>query len=459
MRRRAFYLILLGLICGYSSNGLGADLGAINSGETRSSTIGPPSYMDTWTFEGQAGDRVIINAVTTSGALDTFIDLYPPGGGPREADTRPWFDQLDHQLLQTGTYTVMVQDFGLDHTGNYNISFLKIPGTVSSAADLNGGPIASGQTLSGTIVPSDLDAFQFYGQAGERVIINAVRTSGALDTFIDLYPPGGGPREADTRPWFDQLDHQLLQTGIYTILVQDFGLDHTGSYNITFLKIPGTVSSATDPDGGPITSGQTLSGTINLSSDLDAFQFYGQAGERVIINAVRTSGALDTFIDLYPPGGGPREADTRPWFDQLDHQLLQTGLYTILVQDFGLDHTGKYNISLSKIPSTPAPGIYNPSPANGATIGNINGAFGWNGVSEATGYDLYFGSDPIQPLQKIGDNLVVPSQAFPALIRGQVYYWQVVAHTPQGDIQGPYCWFLVGMKPPGTPWLPLLLLE
>ena len=47
----------------------------------------------------------------------------------------------------------------------------------------------------------------------------------------------------------------------------------------------------------------------------------------------------------------------------------------------------------------------------------------------ATGYDLYFGSDPTQAPQKIGDNLASPSMAFPALTRGQVYYWQVVAHT------------------------------
>ena len=114
-------------------------------------------------------------------------------------------------------------------------------------------------------------------------------------------PPGGGPAEA---PLFttmgiwgdDQLDYQLQHTGLYTIVIQDAGLNRAGTYNITFLKIPGAVSSEADPDGGPIASGQTLSGTINAVSDMDAVQFYGQAGERVIINAVTTSGTWRRLI-------------------------------------------------------------------------------------------------------------------------------------------------------------------
>jgi hypothetical protein len=348
MGRRAFYLLLSCLICGYCSLAQGADRGGINSGETRSGTIGPPSFMDTWTFDGQAGDRVIINAVTTTGTLNTGITLYPPGGGPAEADS------------------------GI-----------------------------------------------------------------------------GG----------DKLDYQLKNTGLYIIVIQDYGLSKTGNYNITFLKIPGTVSSAEDPDGGPIASGQTLGGTINVPSDMDAFQFYGQTGERVIINAVMTTGTLNTVIALYPPGGGPAEADSGIGGDKLDYQLKNTGLYTIVIQDYGLSKTGSYNLSLSKIPSTPAPGIYNLSPSNGATVYNANGAFKWNEVAGATGYDLYFGDSVTQPWPKIGSNLTQPRMTFPTLLPGKLYYWYVVAHTASGDIQGPRLWFQTSNPFVGSagPWMLLLL--
>src|SRR5437867_933837 len=157
---------ILVLIMGLAGVSWGADRGPINSGETRSGTITGPSFLDTWTFQGTAGDWIIITAVTTSGALDTAICLYPPDGGPVEACPPNAGDFLDHQLAQSGLYTIVIFDgFFLKRVGDYNISLLKIPGgPLSSVGDPDGGPIASGQTLSGHMdMPSDLDAFQFYG--------------------------------------------------------------------------------------------------------------------------------------------------------------------------------------------------------------------------------------------------------------------------------------------------------
>jgi len=369
-----------------------ADRGEILSGETRAANVvsGPP-YLDTWTFSGTTGERIIIYAVTTNGAFDTTIYLYPPGGGPAEASgwaTGYGGDTLDHQLQHAGTYTILIQYYGVNDTGTYNLTFLKIPGAVSSAADSDGGPILSGQTLAGRInTASDLDTFQFNGNAGERVIICAVKTNGTLDTTITLYPPGGRPAEASgwiTGYGGDSLDWQLRTNGQYSIVIADYGLNDAGDYNITFLKIPGTVSSSADPDGGPIASGQTLSGRINVASDLDAFQFYANAGEEVIIYALTTNGTLDTTITLYPPGGGAAEASgwmTGYGGDSLVWQLHTNGVYTIVIADYGLDHTGSYNITFLKIPglinsaADPDGGLI----ASGQTVGgriNVPSALG-----------------------------------------------------------------------------------
>src|SRR5439155_437736 len=103
-------------------------------------------------------------------------------------------------------------------------------------------------------------AFPFPVSAGDWIIITAVATSGTLDTTIDLYPPGGGPREATTDRGGggggDRLDHQLAQSGLYTIVIYDHTLSRTGDYKITLLKIPaGPLSSPEDKDGGFIASG------------------------------------------------------------------------------------------------------------------------------------------------------------------------------------------------------------
>ena len=308
-----------------------------------------------------------------------------------------------------------------------------------------------------------MEAFQLDGNIGERVVIAAVTTSGALDTCITLYPPDGGPPEANTCGYCgitgggDLLDHQLQKTGLYTIVVKDNCLSNSGTYNISFLKIPGAVSSPEDLDGGAIASGETLIGTINVASDVDAFQFYGQALDRAVITVVTTSGALDTCITLYPPDGGPPEANTCGYCgitgggDLLDHQLQQTGLYTIVVKDNCLSNSGTYNISLTKIPSDVRPGIYNPSPSDRDIVCDFSGSFSWDLVLGATGYDLYFGKNVVEPLVQIGDNLQTSSMPFPTMVSGNIYYWHVVAHTPTGDIQGPYWWFETTDCTPPTP--------
>ena len=95
------------------TSAFGADRGPINSGETKIGfEISAPSYIDTWTFEGEEADRVLISVETTSGALSPYIELYPPGGGPREAYSSP--GSIDHQLEQTGTYSIVISDFGYD---------------------------------------------------------------------------------------------------------------------------------------------------------------------------------------------------------------------------------------------------------------------------------------------------------------------------------------------------------
>jgi hypothetical protein len=329
------------------------------------------------------------------------------------------------------------------------ISFLLCYFSFALGADR--GPINSGETKIGIEItgPPYYDTWTFEGQEGNGVIINAVTISGTLDTAIDLYDKYGN---LEVRGWQtgyggDVLEWRLKTTGLYTIVIKDYGQNDTGIYNITFLKMPGAVSSPEDKDGGAIDPGQTLNpgGTINVESDIDAFQFYGYENDHVIINAVTISGALDTAIDLFAPDGN---LEVRGWQtgsggDSLEWKLKQTGLYTIVIKDYGLDASGTFWISLLKIPPDKRPGIYNPFPTNGSAICDLNGSFIWDSVVGATGYDLYFGEDVIEPLEKIYENLLSPIAPFPPMVRCNVYYWYVVAHTPSGDIKGPYWWLNV----------------
>ena len=321
------------------------------------------------------------------------------------------------------------------------------------------GMIKSGEVHTATLgSPGSSDTWTFYGEAGDRIVITS--SSGSVQPEIFLYPPDGGPSEASaTGSAFSKwVDHQLLETGLYTIVIRDWYLDSIGEYGIALVKIPGAATSTTDPDGGAIASGETLSGSMDARADTDIFQFYGEAGDRIVITS--SSGSVQPEIFLYPPDGGPSEASaTGSAFSKwVDHQLLETGLYTIVIRDWYLDSIGEYGLSLTKMPDDLRPGVYNPYPENGATGCASNDSFEWDPVTGATGYDLYFGENVIAPLDKIGNDLSSRSMPFPAMAWGKVYYWHVVAHTPSGDIQGPYWWFKTheSMFMPG---IPLLLLD
>ena len=114
---------------------------------------------------------------------------------------------------------------------------------------------------------------------------------------------------------------------------------------------------------------------------------------------------------------------------------------------YGLNDSGDYNIGLTKIPETLRPGIYNPSPANGASITAFDTSLSWNSVAGATGYDIYFGENVTKSLEKIGSNLQSPSISVNDLEGGGLYYWHITAKTSTGNIEGPYWWFNVYSPP------------
>ena len=114
------------------------------------------------------------------------------------------------------------------------------------------------------------------------------------------------------------------------------------------------------------------------------------------------------------------------------HHLEQTGIHTVVASSswaYGTAKTGGYGLSLIKSPSTLTPGIYNPVPANGDTITDLNQSFGWDAVAGATGYDLYFGEGVITPIGLIGENLATPEMSFPEVELNKVYYWPYLSLT------------------------------
>ena len=65
----------------------------------------------------------------------------------------------------------------------------------------------------------------------------------------------------------------------------------------------------------------------------------------------------------------------------------------------------------------------------------------WDAVLDASSYDVFFGTNVVEPLEKVGDNVTSPNLPLSSLQHGTLYYWTVIAHTAGGEIEGGVNWF------------------
>ncbi len=345
----------------------------ISSGETLSGVIEPDGDEDVYTFTGSAGDTVIVEVARTSGEFEPGLDLIDPSQNVETYVHSLLFGTRvvleDYKLLMSGTYSIVVSDSFSDgsNTGGYNITLMKIPGSLNSPVDPDGGEIASGETKTGGLgVYGDRDGFQIAGAAGDTVILELARTSGEFEPGLDLYDPDGNLETFVHSVFLGARvvleDYKLLMSGTYTVVVNDSYTDgpDTGGYNLTFMKIPGSLSSTADANGGAIVSGETKSGALGAYGDRDGFVFAGCVDEVVSVDVMKILGGFEPGLDLYDPDGNLETFVHTALFGNRahleDYSLLMSGTYTVIILDSYTDapDTGNYTISLDKVPSPPS---------------------------------------------------------------------------------------------------------
>lgn len=90
--------------------------GNLGYGDSRQDTLGQ-SELHGWTFSGNGGDLVVIDALGSdpNNPLDTYVELYGPDNRLLTSDDDSGEDfnaHLEHSLPASGTYTVVVRGFG-----------------------------------------------------------------------------------------------------------------------------------------------------------------------------------------------------------------------------------------------------------------------------------------------------------------------------------------------------------
>ena len=359
--------------------------------------------------------------------------------------------------------------------------------------------IVSGETKSATIrFSGETHSYYFWAEAGQGVVIEMADLSDApgpapallgLEPRLRLYDPDVNVvrdvgSDGSCWPRATITDYRLNMTGMYTIVVSDadghysyYGTDQqelvpdTGDYALSLVVTGSTTTSIEDRDGGEVTVGRAVNGTITPGGDTDTYVFWGKIGQGVWIEMIDRSSTpgpapallgLEPRLQLYDPNGvcvRDMGSDGGCWTRATiaDYRLNVTGIFTIVVSDadghysyYGTDWQeltpdgGEYGLSVSVMPPKEPRGMYpcDPQPVDGQVVDLCDcDTLSWCPVNDATGYEVYFSDSPCMPLEMVAENIQDSYVPMPVVEGGQDCSWRVVAHTPDGDIQGPTWWF------------------
>lgn len=183
------------------------DVSTLAYGETRNGALSTDDarlndgeYRDLYTFEGSAGDAVVVELA--SSAFDTYLALIPPEGEQidnDDADGRQDLSRVEMTLRANGRYRVLVTSYAAGKTGAYRLTLRR--GTSGAAAAVANRPPAAqpGGTGRGRVFGVFVGISNYGGRANNLMYTadDARRTQQAMIR-------GAGMRESDGVVLVDQ---------------------------------------------------------------------------------------------------------------------------------------------------------------------------------------------------------------------------------------------------------------
>ena len=205
--------------------------------------ISPAVDIDTFIFEGKAGDvtRVIVDGVDVD--LDSRVEILDPNGellGSEACSVNRFSScslSLQVRLTMDGEHRIVVSDSGANDTGRYVLQLEKLNGRDFPL-------LPYGVSVSGSLSPAtDFDKWVIDVAPGSRVRILVEGRTVDLDPAVVVVDPEGefDVATCNVNPYgtcstvleVDLTDPAAtLSPGSYLLFVQESGADNTGNYNL-----------------------------------------------------------------------------------------------------------------------------------------------------------------------------------------------------------------------------------
>ncbi|MFK8013918.1 MAG: hypothetical protein AB8G17_00580 [Gammaproteobacteria bacterium] len=308
-----------------------AQADTVPNGGSISGFLNAVDNSDSHTFDGVAG-RIGLFSIGGDIPGGEFYSVFDPTGVLLTSGS----GQRLVTLPMTGSYTVVIQSFQTDRTGNYRFHLAVAPGANEH------GVVANGSSLPQSLdVEGDIDSFVFDGTAGQSGVVSISGDVSGGEFFTIVNPDGTSLTSGSS-----QRNVTLPQSGIYTVLVQSFQSSRIGDYRFHLALALGANEHGVVPNGSSVTQ------VLDVGGDIDSFTFDGIAGQAGL-TSISGDVSGGEFYTVFNPDATTLTSGSA----QRLITLPQTGTYTVVVQSFQTSRIGSYRFHLALAPTASEHGV------------------------------------------------------------------------------------------------------
>ncbi|MDJ0658213.1 MAG: Ig-like domain-containing protein [Crocosphaera sp.] len=290
-----------------------------------SGTLDPGQETQLFTFEGQAGQTLLLDDLSSS--FGGSYTLYNGGNEFLISTTIGSSSDPSITLTGDGRYFLVLRGFSnspVDYTFQLTETAFDDPG------DPMGTEIMIGETINSDIsVAGEVDTYLFEGTIGQQLIFDSL-SNNFFSGNVRLVTPTATFNNFFASLSSDSSPVTLIEDGLYQLTVSGFS---TGDYSFRLLDI----ANAT-----PITIDTTYSGTFDTGTSATIFTFEGSTDQPLFLSNDTSNYAATVY--------GPNNQVVNSNFTGNNNQLFTLpgeGTYTLVLSPFNFNGDSlNYNFEL-----------------------------------------------------------------------------------------------------------------
>ena len=318
-------------------------------GELLECTLSVVGEQDTFTFTGNANDKLYFRVYRISGNLSARLVVRNPANTSVcqvDAFQANPFVELSCTLTSSGNYSVTIDDENSTSTGSYQVYSQRL-NNVGNATAIAYGKVTSG-SLSSVI---EGDTYIFDAEQNDKMVLRLYRTTGTFSGRIQLFDRAANlvcEANAFQGSALVTSDPCIInQSGSYSLIIDDENGNALGDYQFHLQRYRNAGNTQ------PISFGLPITEMLALPIELDGYTVNAEVNDKLLVRIIRETGSYSPRIRLFDKDGDQVCAvdafQNYPVAEIEYCSIIDTGLHTIFVDDENLNGTGAYRVQLQRV--------------------------------------------------------------------------------------------------------------